>query len=169
VVFSHDSQRLASASHDHTVKIWDARTGKCLQTLEGHGSLVTSVVFSHDSQRLASASHDHTVKIWDSKTGKCLQTLEGHGNWVTSVVFSHDSQQLASAAVDGTREQQLSGYSCSSDVSWITWNRENVLWLPTECRFGEVAVSRSTVAIGCRTGRVLVIRFSPTLSPLEMP
>src|SRR4051794_28248461 len=34
--FSHDSARLASASDDKTVKIWDANSGECLQTLEGH-------------------------------------------------------------------------------------------------------------------------------------
>ena len=54
--FSHDSSRLASASGDHTVKIWDASSGACLQTLEGHSSVVWSVAFSHDSTRLASAS-----------------------------------------------------------------------------------------------------------------
>jgi WD40 repeat protein len=30
VAFSHDSTRLASASADSTVKIWDARSGQCL-------------------------------------------------------------------------------------------------------------------------------------------
>jgi WD40 repeat protein len=34
VVFSHDSTRLASASDDITVKIWDAGSGDCLQTLD---------------------------------------------------------------------------------------------------------------------------------------
>ena len=33
VAFSHDSTRLASASGDSTVKIWDASSGACLQTL----------------------------------------------------------------------------------------------------------------------------------------
>jgi WD40 repeat protein len=33
VAFSHDSTRLASASVDSTVKIWDAHSGACLQTL----------------------------------------------------------------------------------------------------------------------------------------
>ena len=37
VVFSKDGQRLASGSSDMTVKIWDATSGSCLQTLEvGH-------------------------------------------------------------------------------------------------------------------------------------
>ncbi|PSN59031.1 hypothetical protein BS50DRAFT_682489 [Corynespora cassiicola Philippines] len=102
VAFSPDSQRLASASRDSTVKIWDPTSGKCLQTLESYSHVVMSVAFSPDSQRLASASWDKTVKIWDSTSGHCLQTLEGHSDWVTSVAFSPDSQRLASASEDKT-------------------------------------------------------------------
>ncbi|KAF1958418.1 WD40 repeat-like protein [Byssothecium circinans] len=102
VAFSHDSTRLASASHDRTVKIWDASSGECLRTLESHGSLVFSVAFSHDSTRLASASHDDTVKIWDASSGECLRTLESHSKLVYSVAFSHDSTRLASASHDDT-------------------------------------------------------------------
>src|SRR5271155_706782 len=100
VAFSHDSARLASASSDKTVKIWDASSGECLQTLEGHSGAVKSVAFSHDSARLASASDDKTVEIWDASSGECLQTLEGHSGWVSSVAFSHDSARLAAAAGD---------------------------------------------------------------------
>jgi WD40 repeat protein len=121
VAFSHDSARLASASFDSTVKIWDAHSGACLQTLEGHSSGVCSVTFSHDSARLASASYDRTVKIWDAHSGACLQTLEGHNGGVYSVAFSHDSARLASASDDRTVKiwdassgaclQTLEGYS----------------------------------------------------------
>ncbi|KAL8296096.1 hypothetical protein RB600_001541 [Gaeumannomyces tritici] len=102
VAFSPDGQRLASASHDNTVKLWDAATGACLQTLEGHSYRVSSVAFSPDGQRLASASHDNTVKLWDAATGACLQTLEGHSDTVSSVAFSPDGQRLASASHDNT-------------------------------------------------------------------
>ncbi|KAJ5778418.1 Vegetative incompatibility protein HET-E-1 [Penicillium odoratum] len=81
---------------------WDAHTGACLQTLEGHDSWVRSVVFSHDSSRVASGSRDKTIKIWDAHTGACLQTLEGHDSYVTSVVFSHDSSRVASGSRDKT-------------------------------------------------------------------
>ena len=102
MVFSHDSTRLASASDDSTVKIWDASTGACVQTLEGYSRFVSSVAFSHDSTRLASASENKTVEIWDTSTGARVQTLEGHSHSVNSLAFSHDSTRLASASWDKT-------------------------------------------------------------------
>ncbi|KAH8778279.1 WD40-repeat-containing domain protein, partial [Hyaloscypha sp. PMI_1271] len=86
VAFSHDSELLASASDDKTVKVWDAATGTLRQTLEGHGGRVWSVAFSHDSELLASASDDKTVKVWDAATGTLRQTLEGYGD-VRSLSF----------------------------------------------------------------------------------
>ncbi|KAL2135775.1 hypothetical protein VTI74DRAFT_6980 [Chaetomium olivicolor] len=98
VAWSHDSTRLASASGDKTVKIWDPATGQCVLTFEGHSDDVRSVAWSYDGTRLASASDDNIVKIWDPATGHCISTLEGHSDDVNSVAWSHDGTRLASAA-----------------------------------------------------------------------
>ena len=78
VSFSPDGTRLASASMDGTVKVWDAATGQETLTLQGHAKGVRSVCFSPDGTRLASASMDGTVKVWDVATGQELLTLQGH-------------------------------------------------------------------------------------------
>ena len=56
---------MASASHDCTVKVWDAKSGQEVLTLRGHTGGVTSVCFSPDGTRLVSTSVDNTVKVWD--------------------------------------------------------------------------------------------------------
>ncbi len=48
VAFSPDGQRLASASQDQTVKIWNSATGGELLALKGHTGWVRSVAFSPD-------------------------------------------------------------------------------------------------------------------------
>ena len=73
VVFSPDGKRLASASEDQTVKVWDTTSGQELLTLRGHTGGVTSVAFSPDGNRLASASTDGTVKVWDVTPRKGAQ------------------------------------------------------------------------------------------------
>jgi WD40 repeat protein len=102
VSFSPDGKRLASASFDNTVKLWDATTGKEIKTLNGHTYWVYGVSFSPDGKRLASASADNTVKLWDTTTGKEIKTLNGHTNSVNGVSFSPDGKRLASASGDNT-------------------------------------------------------------------
>jgi len=72
VVFSPDSQLLASASVDRTVRLWDLSTGASCGTLKSHSHWVSALAFSPDGQVLVSASYDHTVKLWDPSTASLL-------------------------------------------------------------------------------------------------
>jgi WD40 repeat protein/serine/threonine protein kinase len=93
LVFSRDG-RLASATGDGKVKLWDAtRLGekqKPRLTLLGRvpGPSV-NVAFSPDGRRLATGGEGYTVKIWDvEKGGEPLTTLRGHSKEVYAVAFS---------------------------------------------------------------------------------
>ncbi|EMD70142.1 hypothetical protein COCSADRAFT_107483 [Bipolaris sorokiniana ND90Pr] len=101
IAFSHDS-KLASASSDKTVRIWDVSTGACLQTFAGHIDIVNSITFSHDSTKLVSASSDITVKVWDISSGTFSEISTGHSRCITSIALSHDSSQLVSGSEDCT-------------------------------------------------------------------
>jgi len=64
LVWSPDGTQLASASEDHTIRIWDPYIGQPKGILEGHTSSVTGVSFSQDGRLLASKSRDGTIRIW---------------------------------------------------------------------------------------------------------
>ena len=69
VAWSADGARLASASLDGTVRIWDAESGDVLNTLQGHTDWVMSVSWAPDDTALVSASTDGTVRVWDAQSG----------------------------------------------------------------------------------------------------
>jgi len=168
VAFSHDSARLASASCDKTVKIWDASSGERLQTLEGHSDGVSWVAFSHDSARLASASGDKTVKIWDASSGECLQTL-AVGKILSKISFDHTglflhteigalilgaSSSPTLTSVADPQSPQYQGWALSVHGEWITYNSENWVWIPSKYRPLRFAVSGETIGIGVGSGKV---------------
>jgi len=102
VVFGPDSRRLAAPGYGKSLIIWDAATGRELNTFVRHTARVLSTDFSPDGRLLASGSEDRTITIWDTTTEREKNRLVGHSGLVSRVQFSHDGKRLVSAGFDAT-------------------------------------------------------------------
>ncbi|TFK72761.1 YVTN repeat-like/Quino protein amine dehydrogenase [Pluteus cervinus] len=78
LIFSHG--RIISASDDQSICVFSPKTGKLLQSLEGHEGGVWALAARKDT--LVSGSTDRTVRIWDLKTGRCTHIFGGHTSTV---------------------------------------------------------------------------------------
>src|SRR5262249_62354057 len=56
-------------SEDKTVRLWDARTGKCLCVLEGHTDRVRSVAWSSDGRQALSGASNGVWRVWNIPSG----------------------------------------------------------------------------------------------------
>jgi dipeptidyl aminopeptidase/acylaminoacyl peptidase len=96
-VWSRDGKRLATASWDNSVKLWNTETREELATLIGHDNIVLAVAFSPDGKRIASASVDKTVRLWTT-AGEMVRSLpaqERIRGRVEVLAFSPDGKILA--------------------------------------------------------------------------
>lgn len=83
-------ERLATASKDGTLKVWNTRTQKSIQTLSGHTDSVECVKWSGQGL-LYSCSRDRTIKVWNPDRGILVRTLTGHGHRVNTLALSSDA------------------------------------------------------------------------------
>jgi len=110
--------RIASASGDDTIKIWDEQDKfKNVQTLEGHIGCVYSLIQLKDG-RLASGS-ENTIRIWDDQDNfKCIHILNGHTNGIYSFLQLEDGR-MASASGDKTIRiwNPFDNFKCNSTIT----------------------------------------------------
>lgn len=59
-----DSELIASASFDKTVKIWEWKSGSLVASLEGHTEIVRALDLLEENYLLVSGSDDRSLKIW---------------------------------------------------------------------------------------------------------
>ena len=63
--FAGDPERVVTASTDLSAMLWDARSGKLLQTMTQHTGPLYTLAASGDGQTLATGAQDNTIRIWD--------------------------------------------------------------------------------------------------------
>jgi len=100
VAWSPNGQRIASASDDKTVQVWNALSGAEAVIYKNGVSPVWSVAWSPDGQHIASASWDTTVQIWDTSKNAVVYTFHGHSSPVLAVSWS-STGQIASVDLGG--------------------------------------------------------------------
>ena len=98
LAYSPCGTRLASASKDRTIRVWNPVDGSLL-TLQKHSDAVMSVAYSDDGSLMASASFDGAVRIWDTATGhqkSLLQILSA----IYCITFHPDNERVVFACND---------------------------------------------------------------------
>jgi WD40 repeat protein len=105
-----ETERLASASHDYTVRIWDTIKGQCIFCLcddeipiSINGPPITAIAWSPDGSTFAIAL-GRKIEAWkfSADHSEFLFGLEGYASDVYSISWSKDGRRLASATAHGT-------------------------------------------------------------------
>ncbi|MDP1563329.1 MAG: protein kinase [Pirellulaceae bacterium] len=171
--FSPNGTRLASASDDNTVRLWNTETGEEVAVLKGHTGRVTGVAYSPDGNRLVSSSRDGTIKLWDVHAHEETATLNGNQGTVYGVAYSPDGSCFASAGYDNT--VKLWDVETGSEIRTFTGHTGLVRTLAfdqtgkrlvsgvydTKIRVWDVVSGKQIATAHASSGAVFGVAFSP--------
>lgn len=96
--YSQDGSRIATATRDNIVLVFDAATGAEVAHMQGHTDRISTVSFDPTAARVVSASNDGTARVWDATKGSELTRLNGHTGRVTSACFSLSGTKILTAS-----------------------------------------------------------------------
>lgn len=145
VLFSPDGQRLATASIDRTVLLWDIKTGEQIMTLSGHrAGGILEIAINSTGTRIATAGWDGTARIWDIRPAPPgVTVLSEHHGRVGKLAFSADGRLLASGSDDGTAIIRKTG----------TWERVGII--TADGAVSDIALSQDGRYLAVASGQTL--------------
>ncbi|XP_060583975.1 activating molecule in BECN1-regulated autophagy protein 1A-like isoform X2 [Ruditapes philippinarum] len=126
--FSPDGTKVASTHGDHSVRVTDIATGKCLHTLRGHPRTPWSLAYHPSySNIVASGCLGGQVRIWDLYGHGC-EVWDTENNSVVAALAFHPTDQVLVIAAgntiyfwDWTKPEPFAKCSTSHDYERIRW------------------------------------------------
>ena len=173
LAFSPSGDQLATAATDHTVKVWDMRSGMLIRTLIGHRGSVHAVAYAPDGYHLVSGGDDNTIKLWNAFTGQLLFSVPAHGARITSLAYSSDSSLIVSASADSkvklwvstTLEFRRTLEGNTAEVSEVLFSNDAKAIVSSgydgKVRRWETSTGRLVYTMEGHQGRVMTVTLSP--------
>ena len=108
LAFNRDGKKLAAASVDGSVAIWNVESGSMIAHLQGaiaEDNTLTpkQVCFHTDGKTVFIGTGDGQVMVWDSQANKILRRIVAYGDEISRLVFVEDGQRLVTASNGDSR------------------------------------------------------------------
>jgi WD40 repeat protein/serine/threonine protein kinase len=100
IALTADGNR-ALLADGHCTRLWDVRTGQCLQVFKDEADSVRSLAITPNGRFALTGGKDGTVRLWDIDRERMIRTLDARAT-VEAVALTRDARRAVTCARDGT-------------------------------------------------------------------
>jgi len=162
LAWTADGAALVSGTNDHSIRVWEAATGRLRAVFTTDSYIVHSVAVRRADSRIVASSYMN-VLAFDPHTGARLPAYPFDGGWVSAVALNPDGSILAGGGLATVRLWDVAG---RHQIAAIATPRDDVralAWSPDGTALA-YAVGREIPIYDVATGTV-----RRTLGPHAMP
>jgi WD40 repeat protein/DNA-binding SARP family transcriptional activator len=98
---SPSGRLVATGGGDHTVRIWNATSGRRVAEIDGYHDEVRALSFSRDGRRIATAAHDGEIAVAAVRGGPRHVVARLSGDFATSIDVAADGSSVAIGTTHG--------------------------------------------------------------------
>lgn len=155
VAFSPDGRRLASASSDGAVIVWDVGSRQALKRLDRHKDRVVAISFSPDSHWLTTADLRGTLVRWDVDGTKPPEVLNENADLNSALAFSRDGRWIAGPTSQGVLVWDLARKNQVVVLEPVTGQVREVAFSPDGKRLAGANNNKTVVVWDLTTGKTV--------------
>ena len=154
----YDDDRVATGSHDQTLRLWSFSTGELLRTIDGYSNAAFAVACSADTGIAAVGYERSMVVLWNARTHERVAELGRHAGRVGAIGIDRRAEFVAS----GGRDRFVRCWrTIDGSLQWARSSHRDTVWAVSVSRDGDLVASASGDAT-CRlwdvpTGRELAV------------
>lgn len=118
---SSDRSRVATATHDSMIRVWDTTTGSTIVEYPTHADGCCCLALNSDGTKIASASPNGAILIWNSAVAPCASdiTFTVDASIVSCLSLSPDGSKVLTCLADQVQVWELAtkqklGSRCSA-------------------------------------------------------
>jgi WD40 repeat protein len=100
--FDDAGRLLASASGDHSARVWEPQSGQVIAVFRPHPSVVVSATFADGGRRVVTAAQDGEARVWAVEAERRRAAIPVRGGGVNGIAVAAGSGDVAAADEDGT-------------------------------------------------------------------
>ena len=101
---SPNGKTIACRGNDDIILIWDANTGKRLNTIADIKGELYQIKYSTDGSIIVSSSSEMTTQLWNPNTGQLIRTITGIYGGIDGAYFSNSASTIITSIYEESDE-----------------------------------------------------------------